>query len=82
MSTMIRSFPLAFPSTVQQSEIVESLSALDAKQESHRRKHATLSGLFNTLLHQLMTAVAKTSRSCGDFDADHDKQVEGQEPCL
>jgi len=54
-AALIRSFPLVFPSAEEQAEIVASLSALDAKQDSHHRKHATLSDLFRTLLHQLMT---------------------------
>ena len=44
------------PTKEEESEISGSLCALDAKAEVHMRKHATLTALFRTLLHQLMTA--------------------------
>jgi hypothetical protein len=40
----------------EQTEIVSALTALDAKTAIHQRKHAALTDLFHTLLHQLMTA--------------------------
>jgi type I restriction enzyme S subunit len=40
----------------EEVEIAAALNALEAKLAHHRRKHATLSALFRTLLHQLMTA--------------------------
>ncbi len=55
-AALIRGFPLAFPKPEEQSEIVTALSSVDSKLAHHRRKHATLSALFRTLLHQLMTA--------------------------
>ncbi len=55
-AALIRGFPLAYPSPDEQAEIVSSLSALDAKRDVHQRKHATLTALFRTMLHQLMTA--------------------------
>lgn len=44
------------PSSDEQSEIREALNAVDSKVRVARRKHATLTALFRTLLHQLMTA--------------------------
>jgi len=55
-AALIRGFPLAFPKPDEQSAIVTALSSVDQKLAHHRRKHATLSALFRTLLHQLMTA--------------------------
>jgi len=55
-AALIRGFPVGFPSGSEQAEIVSALSAFDAKQQIHQRKHTTLTALFRTLLHQLMTA--------------------------
>jgi type I restriction enzyme, S subunit len=51
--------PILIPlprSTEEQREIAETLDSADRKFDLHRRKHAMLSALFRTLLHQLMTA--------------------------
>ena len=55
-AALIRGFPLAFPKPEEQSEIVTAFSSIDSKLAHRRRKHATLSALFRTLLHQLITA--------------------------
>ena len=55
-AALIRSFPLAFPNSKEQTEIVKTLSSLDAREQVYQRKQATLTALFRTLLHQLMTA--------------------------
>jgi type I restriction enzyme S subunit len=55
-AALIRGFPLAVPKPDEQSDIVTALSSVEQKLAHHRRKHATLSALFRTLLHQLMTA--------------------------
>ncbi len=48
---------IALPETKEEEiEISRSLCGLDAKIEVHMRKHAALTALFRTLLHQLMTA--------------------------
>jgi type I restriction enzyme S subunit len=39
-----------------QREVAKALDAVDHKFDGHRRKHATLTALIHTLLHQLMTA--------------------------
>ena len=55
-ATRLRGFPVPVPSPVEQNEIVANVDCLDRKLAVHRRKHATLTALFRTLLHQLMTA--------------------------
>lgn len=55
-AALIRGFPLACPDRDEQDEIVTVLSSLDCKLALHGRKRATLTALFRTLLHQLMTA--------------------------
>lgn len=53
---LLKNFPVAFPSRDEQTEIVRILRTLDSKREIHHRRHAILSTLFSTLLHELMTA--------------------------
>ncbi|MCA9474007.1 MAG: restriction endonuclease subunit S [Nitrospira sp.] len=55
-TTKLKSFPVLIPTLVEQEEIVRTLEAVDAKLGQHVRKKQTLSDLFRTLLHQLMTA--------------------------
>src|ERR1051325_6600912 len=47
---------IPLPSYAEQREIAAAIAAVDRKIEHHRRKHAALSALFRTLLHELMTA--------------------------
>jgi len=49
------------PDEAEQAEIAERLGACDAKVAMHRQKHAALSDLFRTLLHQLMTGQARVN---------------------
>jgi type I restriction enzyme S subunit len=51
-----RQMPVAVPQLDEQVEIANDLETLDKKLSVHRRRHAALSALFRTLLHQLMTA--------------------------
>ena len=44
------------PSLDEQHEITGVFAALDGKKKVHAGKHAALTSLFRTLLHQLMTA--------------------------
>jgi type I restriction enzyme S subunit len=44
------------PDRVEQDEICQALDSADAKFSLHRRKHAALTALFRTLLHELVTA--------------------------
>lgn len=52
----------------EQREIAAAISSVDSKMTCHQRKYATLSELFRTLLHQLMTAQIRVN----DLDLDLD----------
>ena len=47
---------LPLPSAEEQADIVFRLDLVESKLRLHQRKHAALTALFRTLLHQLMTA--------------------------
>jgi type I restriction enzyme S subunit len=55
-NTVLRSMRVFFPNLTVQAEIADCLDATEQKMSIHQRKHAALSALFRTLLHQLMTA--------------------------
>ena len=55
-AALIKGFRLSFPKPDEQAQIVEALDILNAKLTLHQSKHAALTSLFRTLLHQLMTA--------------------------
>ncbi len=55
-ATRLRGFPVPVPSPEEQDEIIANVDGLDRKLTVHQRKHAALTALFRTLLHQLMTA--------------------------
>lgn len=55
-ATRLRSFVVPVPKPGEQDEIVANVDCLDQKFSVHARKHAALTALFRTLLHQLMTA--------------------------
>jgi type I restriction enzyme S subunit len=52
----LKGFPVLIPPLVEQEEIVEVLETINAKLSHHVQKHRSLSDLFRTFLHQLMTA--------------------------
>jgi restriction endonuclease S subunit len=52
----LKTYPVPLPSLGEQREIADVFAALDLKEKVHERKHAALTDLFRTLLHQLMTA--------------------------
>jgi type I restriction enzyme S subunit len=52
----IRELSIALPSLDEQGDIVQLLRAVDAKLEVTARTRQTMTDLFHTLLHQLMTA--------------------------
>jgi type I restriction enzyme S subunit len=52
----LKTYPVPLPSLDEQREIADVFAALDRKEKVHQRKHAALTALFRTLLHQLMTA--------------------------
>jgi type I restriction enzyme S subunit len=54
--TRIREFKFALPSRDEQQEIAKTLTTFDRKLANLEAKHAALTALFRTLLHQLMTA--------------------------
>jgi type I restriction enzyme, S subunit len=51
----LKTYSVPVPSLNEQREIAGVFAALDRKEKVHERKHATLTALFRTLLHQLMT---------------------------
>ena len=51
-----RSIKLPKPTFTEQQEIAAAIDNVEQKLDLHRRKHAALSALFRTLLHELMTA--------------------------
>ena len=55
-NTVLRSMPVFLPPKELQTEIADCLEATEQKMTIHQRKHAALTTLFRTLLHQLMTA--------------------------
>ena len=55
-ATRLRGFPIPVPSPEEQDAIVTCVDSLDRKLAVHHTKHAVLTDLFRTLLHQLMTA--------------------------
>lgn len=53
---IVRALPIAFPvNRRQQEDIVALLDALDCMIDLHVRRRAIIDGLFNALLHRLMT---------------------------
>ena len=52
----LKTYPVPVPSVDEQREIAEVFEALYQKAKALERKHAALTDLFRTLLHQLMTA--------------------------
>lgn len=55
-TTKLRAFPVVRPELDEQREIASILQTIDRKISVHERKRATLRDLFQTMLHQLMTA--------------------------
>jgi type I restriction enzyme S subunit len=62
----IRELRIALPSLDEQNEIVQLLQAADTKFEVTERKRQSITDLFRTLLHQLMTAQIRVN----DLDLD------------
>jgi len=55
-SGTLRRVMLPLPKIDEQNEIVQHLALIEQKQQFHARKHAALSALFRTFLHEFMTA--------------------------
>lgn len=61
-STKLKAFPILIPPTLdEQQEIVDVMTALDAKIDLHKRKKAVLEELFRALLHKLMTGEVRVT---------------------
>jgi type I restriction enzyme S subunit len=58
----LKTYPVPVPALDEQHEIAAVFAALDRKEKVHQRKHAALTGLFRTLLHQLMTAQIRVDK--------------------
>jgi len=52
----LKTYTIPVPELDEQQEIAKAFAALDHKEKAQERKHVTLTALFRTLLHQLMTA--------------------------
>jgi type I restriction enzyme S subunit len=52
----LKTYPVPLPSVDEQREIADVFSALDHREKLYERKKLSLTDLFRTLLHQLMTA--------------------------
>ena len=52
----VRDLLVPIPPLCDQRQIATAILTVDTKWECHRKRHAALTGLFRTLLHQLMTA--------------------------
>jgi type I restriction enzyme S subunit len=65
-ATLLKSFPVVFPNTESQHQIIEVLEHTDRKIATAKRRVACYEDLFRTLLHELMTA--KTRVNDIDFD--------------
>ncbi|MGB9428310.1 MAG: restriction endonuclease subunit S [Gammaproteobacteria bacterium] len=59
-------WPIAVPDLNEQRDIAAALAAIDRKLAHHHKKRAALNGLFQTLLHKLMTAEIRVT----DLDID------------
>jgi type I restriction enzyme S subunit len=66
--TRLENFLIPIPTDLkEQAEIAEALTSITKKAETAQRKHAALTALFRTLLHQLMTAQIRV----GDLSPDN-----------
>ncbi len=64
---LIRGFPFGLPASFdEQRDIAAALATLDRKLAHHQRKRAVLNDLFQTTLHQMMTAQIRVA----DLDID------------
>ncbi len=76
-ASLAATIPIYFPAEAdEQNEIVAILKTLDRKISLHERKHASLSDLFQTLLHQLMTAQIRVDKL--DIDTSEVAKLAGQ----
>jgi type I restriction enzyme S subunit len=62
MSSEIAQFAIPLPDKATQQEIASGIETAERKHGQHQRKHAALTALFRTLLHQLMTAQIRVDK--------------------
>lgn len=65
-STKLKALPVLLPDLDEQRDIAAALATIDRKLAHHQKKRATLNDLFQTTLHQLMTAQIRVT----DLDID------------
>lgn len=65
-STKLKAFPTLVPDLDEQRDITAALAILDRKLAHHQQKRTALNDLFQTTLHQLMTAQTRVA----DLDID------------
>jgi type I restriction enzyme S subunit len=56
MSSEIANFVIPLPDKATQEKIADAIETVERKHQQHQRRHAILTDLFRTVLHQLMTA--------------------------
>jgi type I restriction enzyme S subunit len=56
MSSELAQFLIPIPDMQMQEQVASAIEAVEYKHETHRRKYASFTDLFRTLLHELMTA--------------------------
>lgn len=67
----LRGYQIPLPPLDEQHEIAATLTAIDHRLDHYQRKRATLSDLFQTLLHKLMTAEIRVN----DLDIDTSEMI-------
>jgi type I restriction enzyme S subunit len=73
----IRDIQVAIPPLANQEQAVAVLEALDNKRVVAIKKHANLTDLFRTLMHQLMTGQARNIQAYAHSENDnHESQME------
>ena len=66
-STKLKALPVLLPDLDEQRDIATALATIDRKLAHHQKKRAALNDLFQTTLHQLMTAQIRVANL--DIDA-------------
>jgi type I restriction enzyme S subunit len=75
-NAVLSRLPVHFPVLSEQRAIASTLATIDRKLAHHRAKRAALDGLFQTLLHQLMTGALRVDA----LDIDVSEVVEPASP--
>ena len=73
----VRDLSLPIPPLCDQQQIATAILTVDTKGECHRKKHAALTALFRTLLHQLMTAqIRVNSLDLSELGLDKERTIQ------